>query len=88
MCDTEGGEILNGRESCAGDWTSKQLFSMSWFWSSAVFQSILRIENGEDLHLTHMTTEELNLYVATLLDLSWNTFHWFGNSSYLQFLTY
>lgn len=53
------------RESRAGDWTCKQLCSMSQFWSSAVFQSILRIENGEDLHLPHMKTEDLNLRISS-----------------------
>lgn len=53
------------RESRAGDWTCKQLCSMSQFWSSTVFYSILRIENGEDLHLPHMKIEELNLHVSS-----------------------
>lgn len=43
--------------------TSKQRVSLSQFCSSAVFQSILRIINVEDLHLTHMTTAELNLHI-------------------------
>lgn len=40
-----------------------QLFSTSHSVSSAVSQSIPRVINVEGLHLTHMTTEELNFYV-------------------------
>lgn len=42
----------------------KQLFSMSQFWSSAVFQSILRVTHVEVLHLTHTTTVELKLCIS------------------------
>lgn len=66
-------------ESCAGDGSSKQLFSMSQFWSSTVFQSSLRILHTEDFHFTRTPTEKLNLGIrcnsaASLLEylsLAW-----------------
>lgn len=43
---------------------TKQLFSLSYFGSTAVSPFILRVINVEDLHLAPMTTEELNLCVS------------------------
>lgn len=70
-------ELVVERGSCAGDWTSKQQLSLSQCWSSAVFQSIFRVINAEDLHFTDMTIEELNICVScnSAIYLR-NTFHW------------
>lgn len=69
MCDAEGG---------AGWWreeavqvTGPQNSSLvCLFWSSAVFQSLLRVINAEDLHLTDMTTEGLTMCKMQLCCIS------------------